>query len=101
MARKLSIVMSEPVARDSYEAGVVREVLEAIFRHNAEVVNAEQRIEVEVATDVSHQNHLYRFESLPQTLPFVKDEETRLTKLPHFKLRLKTIKSELQDHEIG
>jgi hypothetical protein len=93
--------MSEPVARDSYEAGVVREVLEAIFRHNAEVANIEQRIEVEVATDVSAQNHLHKIESLPHILPFATELETNLAKLPRFKLRLKTIRSEFQDSEIG
>jgi hypothetical protein len=98
MGRKLSIVISEPVARGSYEAGVVNEVLEAVSKHNAQISDAEQRIEVEVGTDdisacVTAEVHFRHDEFAKDASDRFPKEEVNLCKLPYFKLRLKTTNS--------
>lgn len=53
MPKKLAVVISGAVSLGSYEAGVMYEILEAIARHNEDVENHEERIEIDVITGAS------------------------------------------------
>ncbi|MBC1235638.1 patatin-like phospholipase family protein [Nostoc sp. 2RC] len=53
MPKKLAVVISGAVSLGSYEAGVMYEILEAIARHNEDIKNHEERIEIDVITGAS------------------------------------------------
>jgi predicted acylesterase/phospholipase RssA len=53
MPKKLAVVISGAVSLGSYEAGVMYEILEAIARHNEDIKNHEEPIEIDVITGAS------------------------------------------------